>query len=337
MLMKWFRRYAPPSAKRALRPAYRRLQLACRGEWPYLVFYLKRRLTTRHPTTFTEKVRYKMIRDRRPLVTLFADKAGVRDYVVRVVGPNFVPKAFAIAHDPNKIDWDRIPREFACKASHGGGGSIIVWEGANPHKELPEHAAGAGWSMFVIHPKQADRERISRLCEHWLHQRYAWGIGSFYEWAYQNVRPRIVVEELLTESGGLPHDYRFFVFHGKSQIIQVETNFILDDVRRDFFRPDWTPIPVQSVYPRSAVLPEPPPNLQEMIATAEALGKETDFVRVDLYNIEGRILVGELTNYPVGGNAKFQPAEFDHELGRFWNVPKSYRSLPQMPGASRPT
>jgi hypothetical protein len=73
------------------------------------------------------------------------------------------------------------------------------------------------------------------------------------------------------------------------------------------------------------VIPDPPANLPEMIRIAEALGQETDMVRVDLYEMGGRVVFGELTNYPAGGTAPFTPEEFNRILGEGWEPPREYR------------
>jgi hypothetical protein len=57
-----------------------------------------------------------------------------------------------------------------------------------------------------------------------------------------------------------------------------------------------------------------------MLEIAESLGSDVDFIRVDLYEVGGRIFFGELTNTPEGGGGRFDPREFDATLGQHWQI-----------------
>ncbi len=61
-----------------------------------------------------------------------------------------------------------------------------------------------------------------------------------------------------------------------------------------------------------------------MVEIAERLGAETDFVRVDLYDVDGRVVFGELTSYVLGAQYRFSPPEFELEVGSWWTVPRVY-------------
>ena len=71
--------------------------------------------------------------------------------------------------------------------------------------------------------------------------------------------------------------------------------------------------------------PAKPARLSEMIDVAERLGADTDFVRVDLYDVDGRVVFGELTSFPAGGDSPFDPESFNEEFGLQWTVPRRYR------------
>jgi hypothetical protein len=144
------------------------------------------------------------------------------------------------------------------------------------------------------------------------------------EWFYKEIPPRIIVEELLqNENGGLPNDYKFFVFHGITRWTQVDSSRFFGH-SRDVFTPRWNPLPVVFNHPRAATPPPPPRNLDRMFQIANELGAETDFVRVDLYDCGDRVVFGELTNCPEGGGIEMRPAEFDLYLGQWWNPPPHY-------------
>jgi hypothetical protein len=281
------------------------------------------RLRNRHPQTFTEKLTYKMLRDRRELICMFADKVDSRDYVASIVGPEILSEALAVGERAADIDWDALPDEFVVKSAHGCGGTVVVSSQADPANRLPDPAQELPWEIWQVRPEHADRATLAAMFDQWLARQYR----PQNEWVYGHVKPRIFIEELLLDADRqLPADYRFFVFDGRCAWIQVESGFIAKGNRRDFVTRDWEHLPFTSVYPRSESAPPRPPEMDRMIEIAEALGRDVDFVRVDLYDVDGRIVYGELTNYPAGGSIVFDPRSFDAQLGAFWTVPKRYQS-----------
>jgi hypothetical protein len=289
----------------------------------------------RRPVSVPEKIRWKMLKDRRPLLTTFADKVAVRDYVAGVVGPAHLTACYAIVADPDELERDALPAEFVAKANHGSGGSWFVSEtapaGITIHGERPDlHPAtpGAGWNRVLTRPEELDWGLLRETLRAWLELDYT---EHYVEWAYRNIRPRLViVEELLRgDDGGVPPDYKFWVCDGRVRLVQVEAGRFGDNRARAFYSPDWNRLEVRYAgEPSEGELPAPAA-LAEMVRIAEALGRETDFVRVDLYAVGERVLFGELTNYPDAGTAAFTPDEFDLELARTWTIPRSYRTLPQ--------
>ena len=279
------------------------------------------RLTqTRKPETFTEKVRYKMLRDHRNLVVTFADKVAVREYVGTTVGTGYLPAVYATVDDPEQLLTEALPRQFVVKPSHGSGAVVVVSEAADRGARLP--GLEACWSYIHVRPEHADRAQLVAIARYWQEQLY--GQGPNREWAYGHVPRRVFVEELLTNGHGVvPDDYKFFVFHGRCEFIQVDTGRF-GRRTQNFYRRPWTPLPLSGGPPR-AEHPQPAPAcLDEMIIVSEKLAAATDFVRVDLYVVGGRVVFGEMTNYPAGGESPFQPQSFDREFGRTWQVPRQY-------------
>jgi hypothetical protein len=275
---------------------------------------------TRNPRTFTQKVRYKMLRDHRQLVATFADKAAVREYVTSTIGSQYLPVAYAITSDPNDLLDLELPTCFVLKPTHGSGAALVVSERAAANVWVPTDKGS--WVYRHVRPDVANRNQLVALAAGWIEQLY--GQGPNREWAYGQVPRQVIVEELLTgPGGGIPDDYKFFVFHGKAQYIQVDAGRF-DRRTQDFFDPEWKHLGL-SGGPAWADPPHPrPQDLDEMISLAERLGAETDFVRVDLYNLGDRVVFGELTSYPAGGESPFEPERFNAEFGRHWTVPKRY-------------
>jgi hypothetical protein len=281
---------------------------------------LIRLVRTRRPKTFTEKVRYKMLRDHRMLLVTFADKAAVRDYVASRVGPEYLPATFGIVSEPERLRELDLPTSYVVKPTHGSGAAIVVSPQASEHQTLPP--AVWGWVYRHVRPSAVTVDALVDIARVWMTKLY--GQGPNREWAYGRVQRAVIVEEMLVAPGGIPDDYKFFVFHGRCRYIQVDAGRF-DERTQDFYDADWQHLPM-SGGPAWATPPRTrPERLDEMISIAERLGAETDFVRVDLYALPDRIVFGELTSYPAGGDSPFEPESFDAEFGRHWTVPRRYR------------
>jgi len=298
----WRSAFAWAGDLRVVRALERRRQLA--------------RLWRARPTTFNEKVRYKMLADRRPLLTTFADKLAVRSYIESKVGPGHLTELHLVTTESGSLTRDALPREFVVKASHGSGGLVVVADFA------PADAALARtdpiWSKTLVHPDALDWGVLQEAAATWLSHRY---VHEDTEWAYRNVPARILVEELL-DHREVPPDFKFCVFHGRVRMIEVHLDRFTRHTK-NMYTPDWKRLAANWGHPPGADV-ERPPALSDMIEIAETLGAETDFVRVDLYALPDRIVCGELTNYPLAGSAWFDPPEFDRELGAWWALPKRY-------------
>ena len=283
-----------------------------------------RLLRTRYPRSFNDKVRYKMLRDRRPLLVAWADKIEMRRYVAAEVGEAYLPRLLHRLDSASDLESIDLPDSFVLKPSHGSGACVVVDESAPEDAHLPR--APDSWVYAHVRRDQIDREQLRLIADHWLSQRY--GRGPNHEWAYGLVTRRLLVEELLRGyDGGVPDDYKLFVFHGRCHFVQVDRARFAARTQ-DFFTRDWEPLEMWGGVPRSVTPPEEPRHLAEMIRVAETLGRETDFVRVDLYCLPTRVVVGELTSSPAGGDSPFRPARWNTIFGQPWTVPARYDRHP---------
>ncbi|HEY1740088.1 MAG TPA: ATP-grasp fold amidoligase family protein, partial [Acidimicrobiia bacterium] len=278
---------------------------------------------TRHPITFNDKIHYKMLRDHRPLLAHWADKVAVRDYVRATVGPELLTHAYAVADDLTAVDRAALPRNFVVKVNHACGGVVLVTDRIAPGTALPDapHAMDA-WTYFLAHPDALDWDWLVAAVRNWLSRTY--GGGEYREWAYAEIPPKVLVEELLVPAhGAAPADYKLFTFGGKVRIVQVDSDRH-EAHRQNLFAPDWTPLPVTLAAPPLEPPPERPATLERMIEIAEQLSDGVDLVRVDLYDVDGRVVFGELTSYPLGGTTRFEPPSFEQLAGSWWHVPRRY-------------
>ena len=258
-----------------------------------------------------------MATDRREILTTFADKIAAREYVRQRVGDHVLPHVYAITRSPETLQRSELPRTFVVKPSHGSAGLIVVGAHVSPENHLPQ--TPVGWQSLHVHPDSLDWDRLIGICRHWMTLRW----HPDKQWAYGQIEPRVLVEELLLSDGRIPLDYKFLVFHGTVGVIWVD-QARFEDHRRNFYSPRWERLDVEYVYPSGPDDPRPT-NLVEMIAVAERLADDIDFIRVDLYSIGERIVFGELTACPEGGAGVFVPAEFDEDLGALWRLDASGR------------
>ena len=157
---------------------------------------------------------------------------------------------------------------------------------------------------------------MAKLTEH-LHTNY---YDLYREWHYKDIEPRIFAEELLGEEvqngeWEVPTDYKIHCF-GNTMYMQIDTDRFTNHTRT-FFDSHWQPMPFDLCYPKPQILPNKPNNAALLFEIAKALSGAF-VVRVDLYDINGRIIVGELTFTHGGGTEKFTPKEWDKTFGDLW-------------------
>jgi len=284
-----------------------RLDAAARAVWKYRhTFGRYPRLLA--PQTFNEKVQFRKIFDFRRDFSIWVDKVAVRDWVAARSSGGVLPRLHHVTADPRDIPFDSLPDRFVVKASHG-----------------------SGWVHVVRDKAALDRAALIAECEAWLARSY---FEVNHEIVYRKVPRRIIVEEFLDNGAGEPaEDYKFYVFDGEVRFIQIDLARF-GRHRRSLYDRDWHLLPVGLSVERHDAAVEPPAQLGRMIRLAEQLGAGYDFVRVDLYQSGGQVFFGELT--PISGNGfnKFDPPQFDAELGACWTLrrwPLLRRPRPLLP------
>lgn len=263
----------PLRAKRAV--LFRRAH----GRWP-----------ARPPRTFTDKVDWRVVHDRRPLIGRLGDKLAMKAYAAEVLPSLSIPRVLWTGTDVAALADAPLPERWVLKSNHG---------------TMRVHV-GSG---------RPDVAELRRVTAGWLDEPLYRTRG---EWVYSQARRLLLVEEFLGTADAVPADHKFLVFAGQVQLVQVDTGRFADH-RRRLYGPDWTPVDVAEDVAPGPVTP-PPSSLAEMTKVAEALGAELDFVRVDLYEVDGEVWFGELTPYPGGGLDRFDPV-LDERLGSYWRLP----------------
>ncbi len=295
-----------------------RFRALAHGKWP-IGLAQKSLEKSANSQNLSGKILRKMAYDRDPILTVFADKYLVRDYVEKRVGSRYLNKLIAAGDSVDVLLSTPLPANFALKSSHGSGGMILVWEKAPSQNRLPRTKVKNVWSQFLLQPGHFELDKAQRLASNWLSSNYYFRPGQFPEWAYKNIKPMLLIEELMfDDQGNLPSDFKFFMANGECIFIQVDTSRF-DGHKRDLYTRSWVKIPGAYHFPQSGNTIPKPIHLEEMISVAKALAAEVDFVRVDLYETNKGVKFGELTNYPGGGIEKFSPKSVDDALGSTWH------------------
>lgn len=270
--------------------------------WYYRLRHLvrHRRLPRmRNPVTYNDHILSLMVsRENAELRKRVTDKIEVRSYVRDALGEAYLPQLYGALDEIGALPrlWAALPPEFVIKASHG---------------------ADSDWVRIIRDKERVPLEQASRLCGEWLDASH---FGVAREYVYQEMRPRILFEERLrpaSDPEAIPNDYKLFAFNGEVRLIVVDLGRFAHHTRALFTR-DWALIPGGLKFPRPRHEVPPPPNLAGLIRAAERLARPFSFIRVDLYDLGDRIVFGEMTNFPGGGNSRFSPRRLDAELGRLF-------------------
>lgn len=255
-----------------------------------------------NPRTLNEKIQWLKLHNRQPQFTTWADKYKVRNNIREVFGESYLIPLLAAADDPAAIDFDDLPTPFIIKPNHLSG-----------HVKIVRNKKDIDWPSFI-------KESRSWLKQNLYH--------TGREWQYNNIHPKIIVEQLLTDrDGNIPMDYKFHCFHGKIAAIQVDIDRESDH-RRNFYDRNWKPLPfIWSVYAGDEPLwphgrnIEKPVVLAKMIEMTEILANHFDYVRIDWYVVGRQIYFGEVTFHHGGGYEQIRPYEWDKKLGEMLRLP----------------
>lgn len=231
-----------------------------------------------NPRTFNEKLQWLKLHDRNPLYITLVDKCAVKKWVADRIGTQHVTKTCACWECVEDVDVSRLPERFVLKTNHDCGGIAICRDRCTFDLDAAK----------------------KKLAGH-LKRNYFWG-GR--EWPYKNVKPRVFAEEYLEpDTSGSLSDYKVFCFDGVADCMMVCVGRETGNPRFYFVDREWR---LKRYNVSSLDLPEgyavpKPPNAELMFSLAEELSQDIPFVRVDFYDVSGRVLFGEMTFYPQSG------------------------------------
>lgn len=253
-----------------------------------------------NPETFSEKIQHIKLYQRNELRRQVADRTKARTYVSNKIGKEHLVPLIGIFKELSREHWEALPDRFVLKANHG-----------------------CGMLEIVRDKSSTDYEKIYNETENWKEIDYS-KVGR--EWVYKDLPRTILAEELLLNSDGeIPEDFKFFCFHGKVKIIQIDFDRF-GDQKRNLYDRSFNRIDATLLYPNYNIPVDKPNNLDRAIEIAEVLSADFNFIRVDLYLMDNKIYFGELTNYPGNGFVDFLPESVARQAGSYLDLDRRDRS-----------
>lgn len=255
-------------------------------------------LRLHRPRTFNEKIQWLKLYYRDPLLTRLTDKYQVRQFIAEQGFSEILNEMYGIYESCDDIDFSRLPDRFVLKATHGSKMNVICKDKTT-----------------------LDWQASYRLLKQWQETNY------FYhgrEWAYKNIKPRIICERYLeNEEYRELVDYKFYCFNGRPELFFICTDrFGAEGVKYDAFDFDWNKIELFKGKSAGSISVSKPDNFLEMKRIVEKLCQGFPFVRVDLYSVENRTVFGELTFYPDCGMVPFSPEHYNRYFGDLLVLPE---------------
>ncbi len=242
------------------------------------------------PQTYNEKLQWLKLHDHHPRYHRMADKAAVKDYVREVLGADYGIPTLGLWDRVEDIDWEALPRRFVLKCTHDSGSVVLC-----PDKG------------------KLDREAAISLLSRGLATDY---YREYREWPYQDARRQIIAEEYLQDDqGNPPDDYKVMCFGGQPKLVILHQGRFGEHTM-DFYDTDWNLLPITRVGQNRSTEPAPRPRLlEEMLRLSAILSEGMPHLRVDWYEMNGRLYLGELTFYNASGFGPFADPEDDRRIG----------------------
>ena len=261
-----------------------------------------KKLNLKNPQTLSDKVTYIELHDQSPLAVNCTDKYEVRKYITDKGLEDILVPIYGGGYTQfEDIDLNELPDSFAIKATHGCKMNYLV-----PDK-----------SKF-------NSEKCKKEIKRWMNTTY----GTYsMEPHYIKIPHRFYIEKYLENADQLV-DYKIHCLNGKPRFVLTCSDRKSNgdkamQVTLDLFDMDWKQIP--EIVSSGAECPgngkvSKPENLDEMVRIARILSKDFKFVRVDLYELEGKVYFGELTFSPAHCVFPYLSDRFDLEMGKLLQI-----------------
>ena len=267
-----------------------------------ILYYLHmgKKLDLKNPQTMNEKLQWLKLYDRKPLYHEMVDKILAKEYIRKLIGPQYLIPTIGQWNSFDEIDFERLPNRFVLKTNHSGGNMGVVI-----------------CKDKTSFDKNAARKRLEKSLKHDIYK-------SYVEWPYKDIKKCIFAEELLEDNEGDLVDYKFYCFDGYVDAVLTCIDRQSGETKFYFFDKKWElkrynkrgkEAPIDFTIPK-------PKNVDEMFDLAAKISKGIPHLRVDLYNIDGKIYFGEMTFFTASGFDENRLPETDMYFGSLIQLPK---------------
>lgn len=249
-------------------------------------------LNLNNPRRYNEKLQWLKLYYRDPLWTKMVDKCAVKEFVSERVSDKYVVPCLGVWERAEDIEWDKLPNQFVLKTNHdsGNNGVFICRDKSKINKEK--------WIKKINASLKRDTSIPGR------------------EWPYKDVERCVFAEEYLEDATGELRDYKFFCFDGLVKYLFIATERQSGgEVKFNYFDADFNDLGIVQHHPMSDKRIEKPRMFDQMKELAAVLSKGLPEVRVDLYEVNGKIYFGEFTFFHHGGVVPFHPDKWDFIWG----------------------
>jgi len=250
-----------------------------------------------NPRTFTEKQQWLKFYDQSPLKVLCSDKYAVREYISKKVGEEYLVPLISIDakdrfYDANEIDFSKLPNSFVLSCNHGSSMTIVVEDKSKLRKK--------------------NIKSIKKRLNQWLKIDVSY-VNAF-DFTYKGIKPCIIITEYLTNGNNDLKDFKLFCFNGQPKYLWIDSGRFGNDHRRTVYDSHFKKMPFRYGVFKEADNPKPV-NFEKMFELSEILSKDFKLVRVDFYEVNGILKIGELTFNSGAGRDLIYPIEYNEKLG----------------------
>ena len=264
----------------------------------YYRLEMGKKLDLKNPKTMNEKLQWLKLYNRKEEYRSLVDKVKVKDIVAQKIGKKYVVPILGVWDSFDEIDFDKLPNQFVLKTNHSGGntGVIIVPNKSKLNKEVAKTKLEASLKSDVYR--------------------------SYREWPYKGMTKKIFAEEYL---GADLVDYKFYCFDGDADCVLLCIDRQIGAAKFYFFDKDWNLCRYNKrgkEAPEGFTLPKPE-GIDEMFRLASEMSKGFPFVRMDFFDVNGKIYFGEYTFFPASGYDYNRLPESDLYFGNKIKLPNA--------------
>lgn len=255
-----------------------------------------KKLNLKKPESYNEKLQYLKFYEKNEKYSNYVDKYKVKKIVSDLIGEDYVIPTLGIYDNFDDINFSKLPNQFVIKCTHDSGGIVVCND-----------------------KTKFDNKKAKKIINKSLKKDYFF---ESREYPYKDLKPKIMIEEYMEDKRTKELiDYKFYCFNGEPKILDVCSNRYKDGgLKQSYFDMEFNKLKVLEGNSKRDNKVRKPKNFDKMIKIASLLAKNIKHVRIDFYDINGKIYFGEYTFFSSGGYEQFNSEEFNYQLGSYIDI-----------------